>query len=142
MLLLLLLLLLCWLLVVLFCLLLLFLVVNACFRRRCCCYCYITFNFRICSFWLLFQYCKLRIMSFQDYQMDCYFRQSWVDSRLQFNSSTLEQLQVSVSVLDKLWKPDTHFLNGKHSYLHNVTTPNKLLRIKRDGRILYSMRYV
>ncbi len=84
----------------------------------------------------------LLYLRIKDYQMDCYFRQSWVDSRLQFNSSLLNltSLQVSVSVLDKLWKPDTHFLNGKHSYLHNVTSPNKLLRITGDGSILYSMR--
>ncbi len=42
--------------------------------------------------------------------------------------------------MERLWKPDTHFLNGKNSYLHVVTTPNKLLRINKEGRILYSMR--
>lgn len=74
------------------------------------------------------------------YQMDCYFRQSWVDQRLEFNISGLHILQVSVNVLDRLWKPDTHFFNGQRSYLHTVTSPNKLLRINRNGRILYSMR--
>ncbi len=32
-------------------------------------------------------------------------------------------------------------MNGQKSYLHTVTSPNKLLRINRDGRILYSMRF-
>ncbi|ELT95877.1 hypothetical protein CAPTEDRAFT_48879, partial [Capitella teleta] len=75
------------------------------------------------------------------YQLDCYFRQSWVDTRLMFrNDSPLRTLNVSVYVLEKIWKPDTSFFNGRRSHLHTVTTPNKLLRINRDGRILYSMR--
>ena len=49
--------------------------------------------------------------------------------------------QVSVNILDRLWKPDTHFFNGQKSYLHTVTSPNKLLRINTNGRILYSMRW-
>lgn len=73
--------------------------------------------------------------------MDCYFRQSWTDTRLTYNASGLRILPVSVHVLNRLWKPDTHFFNGKHSSLHTVTTPNKLLRIHPDGRILYSMRF-
>ena len=77
----------------------------------------------------------------QVYSMDCYFRQSWVDRRLAFTGS-MQTLGVSVNILERLWKPDTHFFNGKRSYLHTVTTPNKLLRINQDGRILYSMRHV
>ena len=57
-----------------------------------------------------------------------------------FLTTILLTLQVSISILDRLWKPDTHFFNGKRSYLHTVTSPNKLLRIGRDGKILYSMR--
>lgn len=79
------------------------------------------------------------MLSNQAYQMDCYFRQSWLDRRLEFNG-TLKTLPVSIHVLDRLWKPDTHFFNGRNSYLHTVTSPNKLLRIGQDGRILYSMR--
>ncbi|KAK2155330.1 hypothetical protein LSH36_242g00015 [Paralvinella palmiformis] len=75
------------------------------------------------------------------YQMDCYFRQSWVDHRLEFHGNgTPNVLPVSIRILDRLWKPDTNFYNGKNSYLHTVTSPNKLLRINQNGRILYSMR--
>ena len=45
-------------------------------------------------------------------------------------------------MLEGIWKPDTFFYNGKKSYLHTITTPNKLLRINRDGHILYSVRLV
>ena len=71
--------------------------------------------------------------------MDCYFRQSWVDTRLQFDEH-VNVLAVGVNIMDRLWKPDTHFVNGKKSYLHTVSTPNKLLRIHPNGLLLYSMR--
>lgn len=33
-----------------------------------------------------------------------------------------------------------YFYNGKHSHIHTITVPNKLLRLSQDGDILYSMR--
>lgn len=41
-----------------------------------------------------------------------------------------------------VFQPDTYFHTGKGSHLHMITTPNKFLRIYKDGLILYSMRYV
>lgn len=43
-------------------------------------------------------------------------------------------------MLDLIWKPDTYFLNGKESYLHRVPTQNRLVRLSRDGSILFSSR--
>ncbi|XP_058457753.1 gamma-aminobutyric acid receptor alpha-like isoform X2 [Malaya genurostris] len=73
------------------------------------------------------------------YSMDCYFRQSWVDRRLAF-SGTQDTLALSISMLRRIWKPDTYFYNGKQSYLHTITTPNKFVRLHQDGRVLYSSR--
>ena len=73
--------------------------------------------------------------------MDAYFRQTWVDRRLQFEGE-MEEMAVHIKLLERIWKPDTYFYNGRGSYLHTITTPNKLLRIKQDGTILYSMRSV
>ena len=93
--------------------------------------------------------------------MDCYFRQSWQDRRLSF-SGPIETLSLSIKMLEGIWKPDTFIYNGKvntrmrwlillinkhfhfiqKSYIHTITQPNKLLRIKRDGSILYSVRSV
>ncbi|KAK7079829.1 Gamma-aminobutyric acid receptor subunit alpha-4 [Halocaridina rubra] len=73
------------------------------------------------------------------YSMDCYFRQSWVDERLAF-SDLDEAFTLSVAVLEKLWKPDTFIYNGKQSYVHLITTPNKFIRLYQNGRILYSSR--
>ena len=74
--------------------------------------------------------------------MDCYFRQTWNDPRLVYSGPTNEtaEMAVHIALLEKLWKPDTYFLNGKNSYVHMITTANKLLRISPDGTIFYSMR--
>ena len=86
---------------------------------------------------------------FQNYSMDCYFRQYWRDERLGFtglqkntHKLTINQLSLNVKMLEKIWKPDTYFHNGLSSYLHTITRPNKLLRISEHGDITYSMRYV
>ncbi|XP_034246807.1 gamma-aminobutyric acid receptor alpha-like [Thrips palmi] len=73
------------------------------------------------------------------YSMDCYFRQSWVDRRLAFQGNK-ETLALSIKMLQRIWKPDTYFYNGKQSYLHTITTPNKFVRLYQDGRVLYSSR--
>uniref|UniRef100_A0A1B0GMY0 Neurotransmitter-gated ion-channel ligand-binding domain-containing protein n=1 Tax=Phlebotomus papatasi TaxID=29031 RepID=A0A1B0GMY0_PHLPP len=73
------------------------------------------------------------------YSMDCYFRQSWVDRRLAFHAAQ-DTLALSISMLARIWKPDTYFYNGKQSYLHTITTPNKFVRLHQDGRVLYSSR--
>lgn len=77
--------------------------------------------------------------------MDCYFRQRWKDKRLAFENlpgaENLTELPVAIRMLDRIWKPDTYFYNGKQSHIHTVTIPNKFFRIQRDGSLLYSMRY-
>ncbi|KAK9870325.1 hypothetical protein WA026_006411 [Henosepilachna vigintioctopunctata] len=74
-----------------------------------------------------------------EYSMDCYFRQYWRDQRLSFHGP-IKSLSLSIKMLERIWRPDTFFYNGKNSYVHTITVPNKLLRISQDGDILYSMR--
>jgi Neurotransmitter-gated ion-channel ligand binding domain len=50
----------------------------------------------------------------QTYSMDCYFRQSWVDLRLAFKTTDYDTLALSISMLAKIWKPDTYFYNGEY----------------------------
>ncbi|XP_054269255.1 gamma-aminobutyric acid receptor subunit alpha-2-like [Macrosteles quadrilineatus] len=76
----------------------------------------------------------------QSYTMDVYFRQTWYDSRLQYSLPGLHEFSMSWLFLDKVWKPDTYFMNGKTSHLHRITSPNKFLRLRQDGYIVYSMR--
>merc|ERR1711953_1110040 len=72
------------------------------------------------------------------YSMDCYFRQSWTDSRLAFSGR--KTLALSIEMLRKIWKPDTYIFNGRKSYLHTITTPNKFMRLFPNGKVLYSQR--
>ena len=71
--------------------------------------------------------------------MDCYLRQEWHDDRLKYEGP-LEELTLNIKMLQALWKPDTYFHNGLGSHVHTITRPNKLIRLKKDGSILYSMR--
>ncbi|XP_076072078.1 gamma-aminobutyric acid receptor alpha-like [Mytilus galloprovincialis] len=75
------------------------------------------------------------------YSIDIYFRQRWMDERLATNSSTeKENISVSIKILEKIWFPDTVFYNGRKSYLHMVPTPNRFVRIGRNGSIYFSQR--
>ncbi|MBN3314472.1 GBRA5 protein, partial [Atractosteus spatula] len=74
-----------------------------------------------------------------EYTIDVFFRQSWKDERLMFNGP-MKNLPLNNLLASKIWTPDTFFLNGKKSIAHNMTTPNKLLRLGDDGTLLYTMR--
>ncbi len=76
----------------------------------------------------------------QEYTMDMFFRQMWVDERLKFEGPT-EILRLNNLMVDKIWTPDTFFRNSKKSLSHNMTTPNKLFRIMQNGTVLYTMRW-
>ncbi|KAK6630385.1 hypothetical protein RUM44_005052 [Polyplax serrata] len=77
----------------------------------------------------------------ESFGLDCYFRQHWYDVRLQYEKVPgLEELSMSWLFLDRVWKPDTYFVNGKKSFLHRITAPNKFLRLRYDGFLTYSMR--
>ncbi|MGH0149709.1 UNVERIFIED_CONTAM: hypothetical protein FKN15_043038 [Acipenser sinensis] len=51
-----------------------------------------------------------------------------------------DMLRLNNLMASKIWTPDTFFHNGKKSVAHNMTMPNKLLRITEDGTLLYTMR--
>ncbi|KAJ8385801.1 hypothetical protein AAFF_G00182450 [Aldrovandia affinis] len=74
-----------------------------------------------------------------EYTMDVFFRQTWVDRRLQYEGP-IEILRLNNLMVTKVWTPDTFFRNGKKSVAHNMTAPNKLFRIMKNGTILYTMR--
>ncbi|CAI5766403.1 gamma-aminobutyric acid receptor subunit alpha-6 [Podarcis lilfordi] len=80
-----------------------------------------------------------REVKYEEYTMDVFFRQMWIDERLKFGGPT-EILRLNNLMVSKIWTPDTFFRNGKKSIAHNMTTPNKLFRIMQNGTILYTMR--
>ncbi|XP_072857313.2 gamma-aminobutyric acid receptor subunit gamma-1 isoform X3 [Pogona vitticeps] len=74
-----------------------------------------------------------------EYTIDIIFAQTWYDSRLKFNS-TMKVLMLNSNMVGKIWIPDTFFRNSRKSDAHWITTPNRLLRIWSDGRVLYTLR--
>ncbi|XP_067852233.1 gamma-aminobutyric acid receptor subunit alpha-1-like [Heptranchias perlo] len=74
-----------------------------------------------------------------EYTIDVFFRQSWKDERLKFKGP-MTVLRLNNLMASRIWTPDTFFHNGKKSVAHNMTMPNKLLRITEDGTLLYTMR--
>ncbi|XP_033966790.1 gamma-aminobutyric acid receptor subunit alpha-2 isoform X2 [Pseudochaenichthys georgianus] len=74
-----------------------------------------------------------------EYTIDVFFRQSWKDERLKFHGP-MNTLPLNNLMASKIWTPDTFFHNGKKSVAHNMTMPNKLLRLMEDGTLLYTMR--
>lgn len=83
---------------------------------------------------------KSPVVPCQEYTMDMFFRQMWVDERLKFEGPT-EILRLNNRMVDKIWTPDTFFRNSKKSISHNMTTPNKLFRIMKNGTVFYTMRW-
>lgn len=80
----------------------------------------------------------------QEFSMDIYLRQSWVDPRLgltRFGINYTVTLN-GQDIIDDIWKPDLFFRNLKTAKFHMVTVPNKLIKLSPDGTVLFSMRFV
>ncbi|XP_032330992.1 glycine receptor subunit alpha-2 [Camelus ferus] len=91
--------------------------------------------------------CNIFINSFgsvtettMDYRVNIFLRQQWNDSRLAYSEYPDDSLDLDPSMLDSIWKPDLFFANEKGANFHDVTTDNKLLRISKNGKVLYSIR--
>ena len=75
----------------------------------------------------------------QEYSMTFYLRQSWVDERFAYTEID-KSVTLNYNDLNRIWIPDLFFRNEKKGMLHDMTVPNRLLRLDPDGRILYSQR--
>lgn len=82
------------------------------------------------------------LLDVQDYRVNIFLRQNWNDPRLAYSEYPDSSLDLDPSMLDSIWKPDLFFANEKGANFHDVTTDNKLLRIFKDGTVLYSIRCV
>lgn len=82
------------------------------------------------------------VVSLQDYRVNIFLRQQWNDPRLAYAEYPDDSLDLDPSMLDSIWKPDLFFANEKGAHFHEVTTDNKLLRIFKNGNVLYSIRWV
>jgi gamma-aminobutyric acid receptor subunit alpha len=52
----------------------------------------------------------------------------------------MKSLPLASKVLYNIWRPDTYIKNGRKSYLHKLTMPNILLRVRDDGEVYVSQR--
>ncbi|XP_048459690.1 glycine receptor subunit alphaZ1 [Rhincodon typus] len=91
--------------------------------------------------------CNIFINSFgsiaettMDYRLNIFLRQQWNDPRLAYSEFPDDSLDLDPSMLDLIWKPDLFFANEKGAHFHEITTDNKLLRIFKNGNVLYSIR--
>ncbi|XP_022086322.1 gamma-aminobutyric acid receptor subunit beta-like isoform X2 [Acanthaster planci] len=73
------------------------------------------------------------------YTLDVYFRQQWTDERLRFVGD-VSVLSLNSEMVDRLWVPDTYFVNEKSAKFHTVLYKNTLIRMDPAGNILYSTR--
>ena len=77
--------------------------------------------------------------------MDIYLRQHWNDARLSYNGTASQQegnkrLTISARLIQEIWTPDASFPTEKHADFHDVTVPNKMMKVSPNGDVLYSMR--
>ncbi|CAH8588044.1 unnamed protein product [Heterobilharzia americana] len=79
-----------------------------------------------------------------EYTINCYLRQQWQDPRLSWDTDPVLSSSVKDLLLNQqkkqLWLPDLFFRNGKSGFLHDMSQPNYLLRVKSDGQVLYSQK--
>ncbi|CAG5111352.1 Oidioi.mRNA.OKI2018_I69.chr2.g5668.t1.cds [Oikopleura dioica] len=86
----------------------------------------------------------------REFTVDMFLRQKWKDPRLAYQSimskngelkaTHIKSLSLSNVMINRIWTPDAFFRNGKKSVNHNMTLPNRLLRINATGDILYTSR--
>ncbi|KAF3812474.1 hypothetical protein GH733_019610 [Mirounga leonina] len=74
-----------------------------------------------------------------EYTIDITFCQTWYDERLRYNGS-FESFVLNGNMVSQLWIPDTFFRNSKRTQEHVITMPNQMVRIHKDGKVLYTIR--
>ncbi|CAB3408694.1 unnamed protein product [Caenorhabditis bovis] len=85
-----------------------------------------------------------------EYSAQFTFREEWVDARLAYGRYEDQDTEVPPFVVlatsenadqsQQIWMPDTFFQNEKEARRHLIDKPNVLIRIHKDGSILYSVR--
>ncbi|VDK56845.1 unnamed protein product [Anisakis simplex] len=77
-----------------------------------------------------------------DYTVTMYLHQYWRDERLSWSPQfDIDDMTLSGEFSQHIWVPDTFLANDKQSFLHDVTEKNKMIRLTREGRVAYGMRF-
>ncbi|KAK2159280.1 hypothetical protein LSH36_155g03008 [Paralvinella palmiformis] len=74
-----------------------------------------------------------------DFKTDIFFRESWTDPRLVYTEGP-PSINLPSRFVDQIWTPDLYFPNEKEAKFHDVTMPNRLLKLFPNGTVIYSIR--
>uniref|UniRef100_A0A7E4VG71 Ig-like domain-containing protein n=1 Tax=Panagrellus redivivus TaxID=6233 RepID=A0A7E4VG71_PANRE len=76
-----------------------------------------------------------------EYSVQMTFRESWIDGRLAYGLPRDKKPDFLILTAgQQIWMPDSFFQNEKHAQKHMIDKPNVLIRVHKDGKILYSVR--
>ncbi|CAJ0588043.1 unnamed protein product [Cylicocyclus nassatus] len=76
-----------------------------------------------------------------EYSVQLTFRESWKDARLRYGAKGEEVPDFLILTAgQQIWMPDSFFQNEKQAYKHMIDKPNVLIRVHKDGTVLYSVR--
>lgn len=76
-----------------------------------------------------------------DFTLSMFLYQRWTEYRLIFqNIVNATYLELDANAIEKIWVPDLYFPNEKRSNFHDVTMPNRMLRMYEKGDILFTLR--
>ncbi|KAM4677569.1 gamma-aminobutyric acid receptor subunit pi isoform 2-T2 [Discoglossus pictus] len=75
-----------------------------------------------------------------DYTATIFLWQRWTDERLVFEGNKSKSIALDARLVQLLWLPDTYIVDSKKSFLHDVTVPNRLVRLFTNGTVLYAIR--
>lgn len=91
-----------------------------------------------------FNYRLLNFVWSQEFSTDVDFRQTWVDYRLEFPANQSggndDPVYIPEKNIDQFWIPDLYFPNEKHGVTHQITIPNRSIRIYPNGTVRYFCR--
>ena len=68
-----------------------------------------------------------------------YLRQRWKDTRMAYPHWP-HHVVLNQEAMSQVWTPDLFFPNEKEAIMHDITVPNRLMRIYPDGTVMYSLR--
>ncbi|XP_020914314.1 gamma-aminobutyric acid receptor subunit beta-3 [Exaiptasia diaphana] len=78
-----------------------------------------------------------------DYTMRFAFRQKWTDPRLKYNVELTRgkgHPYMQLESANRIWYPDTFFMNARSAFIHDVTKRNLGVRVFPDGSIYMSQK--
>uniref|UniRef100_A0A5S6QHG3 Neurotransmitter-gated ion-channel ligand-binding domain-containing protein n=1 Tax=Trichuris muris TaxID=70415 RepID=A0A5S6QHG3_TRIMR len=80
--------------------------------------------------------------STQDFEVDLYINEMWEDPRLRFDhlNPCKPNMSLDNSLLEKLWTPNTCFINSKEAFIHQSPFTNIFLMIYNNGSVWTNYR--